>query len=96
MIGLPDKNTGSTGLLSNGGHPPDLVANQDQAQWSTSVSNRTLRRATPVCRTNGHLYPMKCGPGRTRTCGDRSRRIYSPMQLPLCDRPMYLPLMRQV
>ncbi len=30
---------------------------------------------------------MKFGGGWTRTNGDRSRGIYSPLQLPLCDTP---------
>ena len=33
------------------------------------------------------LQPPNSGPGRTRTSEPRRERIYSPQQLPLCDRP---------
>jgi hypothetical protein len=35
----------------------------------------------------GAILSMGFGGGWTRTSGDRSRGIYSPLQLPLCDTP---------
>ncbi len=44
-------------------------------------------RDSEDAKENMSEFSIIIGGGQTRTGGDRSRGIYSPLQLPLCDTP---------
>lgn len=63
-----------------------------RAPWRASLRVQTQAKllACSAPSKKPHRGEAFIGGGWTRTNGDRSRGIYSPLQLPLCDTPRML------
>ena len=70
--------------------PPIFAANSILFYCALDVSPMVINRALSVHahRYKGSAFSLG-GPGWTRTNVADRRRVYSPLQLPLCDRPKY-------